>query len=74
MLTGLACSFRSAAGDGAIVNQWNAGSSRIAFGRGKTGFVLINNEDSEWSISITVSVPDGTCELSLFVGGWHKTD
>jgi alpha-amylase len=50
------------------LNSWQGPSAgRVAFGRGKGGFVAINNENGAWSASLNTQLPDGAyCEL---IGG-----
>jgi hypothetical protein len=39
-------------------------SQRLAFGRGTSGFVAINNEDGEWANTFKSSLPAGTyCDV-----------
>ncbi|CAE6468326.1 unnamed protein product [Rhizoctonia solani] len=43
------------------LNNWVQGSNQqIAFGRGNAGFVVINNEDSEWTRTFQTSLPSAT--------------
>lgn len=51
--------FRKAVGSEELSNWQSPESSKIAFGRGSKGFVVINNADSEWSSSFETSLPDG---------------
>jgi hypothetical protein len=49
---------------GAITNWVSPASNRIAFGRGSTGFVAINNADSSWTATFTTSLAAGTyCDV-----------
>ncbi|QRV93130.1 alpha-amylase [Ceratobasidium sp. AG-Ba] len=54
--------------DGQALTNWQTGSNQqIAFGRGSTGFVAINNADSTWSSTFTTSLPNGVyCDI---IGG-----
>ncbi|KAI5120070.1 hypothetical protein M0805_002632 [Coniferiporia weirii] len=47
------------------LTSWVSPSSQqIAFGRGSVGFVAINNEDSDWSMTFTTTLPAGTyCDV-----------
>jgi hypothetical protein len=51
--------FRKSAGTGAITNWVSPESDRIAFGRGSTAFVAINNADQDWTSSFTTSLANG---------------
>ncbi|PVG03693.1 glycoside hydrolase [Serendipita vermifera] len=56
--------FHNTVGSSAITNWYSTGSQQIAFGRGSSGFVVINNSDGSWSSSFTTSLPDGTyCDV-----------
>ncbi|TFK96629.1 glycoside hydrolase superfamily [Pterulicium gracile] len=69
--------FRKAVGSEELSNWQSPESSKIAFGRGSKGFVVINNADSEWSSSFETSLPDGNycnmlseaCATSVTVSG-----
>ncbi|KIY48486.1 glycoside hydrolase family 13 protein [Fistulina hepatica ATCC 64428] len=56
--------WRAAVGSESMVN-WQMGTSgQIAFGRGSTGFVAINNASSDWSSTFTTSLAEGTyCDV-----------
>ncbi|TRM56873.1 glycoside hydrolase superfamily [Schizophyllum amplum] len=56
--------FRNTVGDDEL-NDWvSPQSQQIAFGRGSSGFVAINNADSEWSQTFSTSLPDGAyCDV-----------
>jgi hypothetical protein len=56
--------FRNTVGSAAL-QDWQTGThQQIAFGRGSSGFVAINNEDGEWSKTFTTALPDGTyCDV-----------
>lgn len=43
-----------------ITNWWTNGANRIAFGRGKLGFVVINNEDSDLDERLQTGLDAGT--------------
>ncbi|CAE6454630.1 unnamed protein product [Rhizoctonia solani] len=47
------------------LSNWAQGSNQqIAFGRGNTGFVAINNEDGQWTYTFQTSLPSGTyCDV-----------
>jgi hypothetical protein len=51
--------FRNAV-SGAMTNWVSPQSNQIAFGRGTTGYVAINNADSAWSATFSTSLPAGT--------------
>ncbi|KAG8722066.1 hypothetical protein FRC08_007487 [Ceratobasidium sp. 394] len=45
---------------GATLTNWQTGTAQqIAFGRGSIGFVIINNENSEWVGRFATSIPSG---------------
>ncbi|KAG8715176.1 hypothetical protein FRC09_016844 [Ceratobasidium sp. 395] len=45
---------------GTALTNWQSGTAQqIAFGRGSTGFVIINNEDWEWAGRFATSIPNG---------------
>lgn len=52
--------FRNNVGDAELTNWESPASSQIAFSRGDAGFVAINNGDSEWTQTFSVSLADGT--------------
>jgi hypothetical protein len=52
--------FRNAVGSAAMTNWVSPAANRIAFGRGSTGFVAINNADSAWKTTFTTSLSAGT--------------
>ncbi|MGP8297387.1 alpha-amylase [Streptomyces inhibens] len=52
--------FRNAVGSAELTDWWDNGGSAIAFGRGKAGFVAINNGDGELSRTFATSLPGGT--------------
>lgn len=56
--------FRNTVGSDPL-NNWQTGlNQQIAFGRGATGFVAINNEDGAWPRTFTTSLPDGNyCDV-----------
>ncbi|CAE6443360.1 unnamed protein product [Rhizoctonia solani] len=47
------------------VNNWVVGTDQqVAFGRGKTGFIVINNADSIWTRSFRTRLPDNSyCDM-----------
>jgi hypothetical protein len=47
------------------LGNWVQGSNQqIAFGRGSSGFVAINNEDWQWTQTFQTSLPSGTyCDV-----------
>lgn len=56
--------FHNTVGTDALNNWVSPASQQIAFGRGSSGFVVINNADSSWTSSFTTSLPDGTyCDV-----------
>ncbi|PPR08271.1 hypothetical protein CVT24_001111 [Panaeolus cyanescens] len=56
--------FRNAVGISEITNWVSPQSQQIAFGRGSTGFVAINNADSDWTATFITSLPDGNyCDV-----------
>ncbi|KAG9122353.1 hypothetical protein FRC07_001321 [Ceratobasidium sp. 392] len=45
---------------GTALTNWQSGTGQqIAYGRGSTGFVIINNEDWEWAGRFATSLPNG---------------
>ncbi|WP_102193764.1 carbohydrate binding domain-containing protein [Microbacterium aurantiacum] len=52
--------FRTATYGKPITDKWTNGSSAIAFGRGDSGFVVINRGGSAINRTFTTSLPDGT--------------
>ena len=56
--------FRNTVGSDAL-NNWQTGlNQQIAFGRGSSGFVAINNEDGAWPRTFMTSLPDGNyCDV-----------
>lgn len=50
---------------GEDLNNWqSSGGQRVAYGRGRAAFVLLNNEDGEWSADVGSQLADGTyCDL-----------
>ncbi|KIJ56431.1 carbohydrate-binding module family 20 protein, partial [Sphaerobolus stellatus SS14] len=49
---------------GNVTNFVSGGSQQIAFGRGSTGFLAINNQDSTWTSTFQTSLPAGTyCDV-----------
>jgi hypothetical protein len=56
--------FRNQVGTAALTNWFSPAYNQIAFGRGSSGFVVINNADSAWSTLFTTSLPAGTyCDV-----------
>ncbi|EPQ53124.1 secreted alpha-amylase [Gloeophyllum trabeum ATCC 11539] len=56
--------FRNTVGSAEITNWVSPGNQQIAFGRGTNGFVIINNQNSEWSGTFTTSLAAGTyCDV-----------
>ncbi|KAG8691135.1 hypothetical protein FRC11_006555, partial [Ceratobasidium sp. 423] len=72
--TGTCTGYRGAGGwlcqHSGSVNNWVVGSDQqVAFGRGRTGFVVINNADSAWTGSFKTRLPDNSyCDM---VSGTH---
>ncbi|KAI0339158.1 glycoside hydrolase family 13 protein [Trametopsis cervina] len=56
--------FRSVVGTAPLQN-WQAGTAdQVAFDRGSSGFVAINNAGSTWSATLTTALPDGAyCDV-----------
>lgn len=52
--------FRNAVQTADITNWVSPSSQLVAFGRGNTGFVVINNTDQPWSSTFQTSLPAGT--------------
>ncbi|XP_067845729.1 pancreatic alpha-amylase-like [Heptranchias perlo] len=45
-------------------NWWDNGSNQIAFGRGTTGFIAINNDDWNMDVTLQTGLPAGTyCDV-----------
>ncbi|KAF9489177.1 glycoside hydrolase [Pleurotus eryngii] len=56
--------FRNTVGSAGITNWVSPQSQQIAFGRGSTGFVAINNADSSWTTTFATSLPAGAyCDV-----------
>nr|WLK78493.1 alpha-amylase [Enchytraeus albidus] len=56
--------FHNAALGYPVSNWWDNGGDRIAFGRSGRGFIVINNEGSEFSQSFSTGLPAGTyCDV-----------
>jgi len=56
--------FHNKVGSEKMTNWVSPTSQQIAFGRGKIGFVVINNEDSAWSSTFSTSLAAGTyCDV-----------
>lgn len=54
----------SAASSNALTNWVSPSSQQIAFARGTSGFVAINNEDSTWKAKLSSGLPAGTyCDV-----------
>jgi glycosidase len=53
-------SFRNAVQTADITDWVSPSSQRVAFGRGRAGFVVINNTDQDWSSTFQTSLPAGT--------------
>ncbi|KAG8789488.1 hypothetical protein FRC20_003833 [Serendipita sp. 405] len=51
--------FHNSVGSDALNNWVSPSSQQIAFGRGSSGFVAINNADSSWTATFTTSLPNG---------------
>jgi alpha-amylase len=58
-ITGLV-GFRNAVGSAELTDWWDNGGSAIAFGRGKSGFVALNNGDGDLTQTFATSLPAGT--------------
>ncbi|PVG03687.1 glycoside hydrolase [Serendipita vermifera] len=56
--------FRNTVGS-AVLQNWQTGiNQQIAFSRGSSGFVAINNGDEDWSKTFTTGLPDATyCDV-----------
>lgn len=56
--------FRNIVGDEGITNWWDNGSNSIAFGRGRKGFVVINNDNSPINQRLKTGLPEGSyCDV-----------
>ncbi|KAJ8701160.1 hypothetical protein PTI98_004117 [Pleurotus ostreatus] len=56
--------FRNAVQDAPLENLQSPRDDRIAFSRGKSGFVAINNSDSPWSATLNTGLPKGSyCDV-----------
>ena len=56
--------FRNVVGNEPLANWQTGDYQQIAFGRGSSGFVVINNEDGDWSTTFSTGLPDGTyCDV-----------
>lgn len=56
--------FRNAVGSDPLGYWQNGTYQQIAFGRGSSGFVVINNEDGDWSTTFSTGLPDDTyCDV-----------
>ncbi|KAJ7120778.1 glycoside hydrolase superfamily [Mycena epipterygia] len=61
--------YHNAVGSAALTNVFVGTEQQVAFGRGSTGFLVINNEGSTWTETFTTSLPAGTyCDII------HDTD
>ena len=58
-ITGLV-GFRNAVGPAELTDWWDNGGSALAFGRGKAGFVALNNGDGDLTQTFATSLPAGT--------------
>ncbi|MEU5211218.1 alpha-amylase family protein [Streptomyces sp. NPDC020742] len=52
--------FRNAVGSAELTDWWDNGGNALAFGRGKAGFVVINNGDGALDRTFTTPLPAGT--------------
>ncbi|KAG8830401.1 hypothetical protein FRC17_004927 [Serendipita sp. 399] len=52
--------FHNTVGSDPLNNWVSPSSQQIAFGRGSTGFIVINNADSSWTAKFTTSLPSAT--------------
>lgn len=50
---------------GEPLGHWQTGTyQQIAFGRGSSGFIVINNEDGDWATTFSTGLQDGTyCDV-----------
>ncbi|KAJ6469321.1 glycoside hydrolase superfamily [Mycena sanguinolenta] len=61
--------YHNAVGSAGLTNVFVGTEQQVAFGRGSTGFLVINNEGSTWTEKFTTSLPAGTyCDII------HDTD
>ncbi|KAJ7913312.1 glycoside hydrolase superfamily [Mycena leptocephala] len=61
--------YHNAVGSATLTNVFVGTEQQVAFGRGSTGFLVINNEGSTWTETFTTSLPAGTyCDII------HDTD
>jgi alpha-amylase len=51
--------FRNAVQTNGLTNWASPSSQLVAFGRGKAGFVAINNSDQDWNSGFQTSLPAG---------------
>ncbi|XP_030641594.1 pancreatic alpha-amylase-like [Chanos chanos] len=56
--------FRNVVNGQPLSNWWDNGSNMIAFGRGNRGFLIINNDTWEMTITLNTGLPAGTyCDV-----------
>jgi hypothetical protein len=57
--------FHNTAASDPVTNWVSPAAQQIAFGRGSSAFVAINNADEEWTATFATSLPEGTyCEVT----------
>ncbi|TST47702.1 Pancreatic alpha-amylase [Bagarius yarrelli] len=56
--------FRNVVNGNPLVNWWDNGNNQIAFGRGNSGFIVINNDDWNLEATLNTGLPSGTyCDV-----------
>jgi len=56
--------FFNAVGTAGMTHVVTSGSNQLAYGRGSTGFVALNNAGSAWKTTFTTSLPNGSyCDI-----------
>jgi alpha-amylase len=56
--------FRNVVGLEKVENWWDNGGNQIAFSRGESGFIAINNENSEMNANVKTSMAPGDyCDI-----------
>lgn len=64
LITGMLGFYKSVQGKD-LVNWWDDGSGKVAFGRGDAGFLAINRGGEQWQQSLQTSLPPGTyCDVA----------
>ncbi|XP_029971425.1 pancreatic alpha-amylase-like [Salarias fasciatus] len=56
--------FRNAVNGESLVNWWDNGNNQVAFGRGKRGFIVFNNDTWNLDTTLSTGLPSGTyCDV-----------